>query len=84
MKQKKYREAAADYAPRIDYQTWTCHNTDFDEVVAVGEKHGIRHHRAIGSYINPMGLLKEARQKKAVLNLRASKMQFSISKALRL
>jgi hypothetical protein len=48
---------AADYAPKVGLQTWTCRNMKFDEVVAFAEKHGIKHLQAIGSHINPMGSL---------------------------
>jgi len=59
---------AADYAPKVGLQTWTCRNMKFDEVVAFAEKHGIKHLQAIGSHINPMGSLEEAKQKKAILD----------------
>jgi sugar phosphate isomerase/epimerase len=59
---------AADYAPKVGLQTWTCRNMKFDEVVAFAEKHGLKHLQAIGSHINPMGSLEEAKAKKAILD----------------
>ncbi|MBI5802611.1 MAG: sugar phosphate isomerase/epimerase [Verrucomicrobia bacterium] len=59
---------AADYAPKVGLQTWSCRNMNFDEVAAFAEKNGLKHVQAIGKHIDPMGSLEEAKQKKAVLD----------------
>lgn len=59
---------AADYAPKVGLQTWTCRNMSFDEMVAFAEKHGLKHIQAIGKHIDPMGSLDDARKKKAILD----------------
>ena len=59
---------AADYAPQVGLQTWTCRNMTFDEMVAFAEKHGLKHIQAIGKHIDPMGSLEEAQKRKAVLD----------------
>lgn len=59
---------AADYAPKVGLQTWTCRNMTFDEMVAFAEKHGLKHIQAIGKHIDPMGPLEEAQKRKAVLD----------------
>jgi sugar phosphate isomerase/epimerase len=59
---------AADYAPKVGLQTWSCRNMNFDEVVAFAEKAGLKHVQAIGKHIDPMGSLDEAKRKKAILD----------------
>jgi|APGre2960657444_1045066.scaffolds.fasta_scaffold06189_3 sugar phosphate isomerase/epimerase len=59
---------AADYAPKVGLQSWTCRNMKFEEVVAFAEKHGLKHLQAIGNHINPTGSLDEAKAKKAILD----------------
>ena len=59
---------AADYAPKVGLQTWTCRNMSFDEMVAFAEKNGLKHIQAIGKHIDPMGALDEGTKRKAVLD----------------
>jgi sugar phosphate isomerase/epimerase len=59
---------AADYAPKVGLQSWTCRNMNFEQVVAFAEKHGLKHLQAIGNHINPNGSLDEAKAKKAILD----------------
>ena len=59
---------AADYAPQVGLQTWTCRNMKFDEVVAFCEKHGIKQLQAIASHMDPNGSLEEANRRKAILD----------------
>ena len=53
---------AADYAPQVGLQTWTCRNMTFDEMVAFAEKHGLKHIQAIGKHIDPNGSLDDAKK----------------------
>jgi sugar phosphate isomerase/epimerase len=59
---------AADAAPKVGLQTWTCRNMSFEEMVAFAEKHGLKHIQAIGKHIDPMGSLDDAKKRKAVLD----------------
>lgn len=59
---------AADYAPKVGLQSWTCRNMSFEEVVAFAEKHGLKHLQAIGKHIDPNGSLDDAKKKKAILD----------------
>jgi len=54
---------AADYAPQVGLQTWTCRNMSFEQMVAFAEKHGLKHIQAIGKHIDPMGSLDEAKKR---------------------
>jgi sugar phosphate isomerase/epimerase len=59
---------AAEAAPKVGLQTWTCRNMTFDEMVTFAEKHGIKNIQAIGKHIDPNGSLDDAKKKKAILD----------------
>ncbi len=59
---------AADYAPTVGLQTWTCRNMSFDQAVAFAVKHGLKQIQMMGGHMDPNAPREETLRKKAILD----------------
>ena len=59
---------AAEYAPTVGLQTWTCRNMNFDQVVAFAVKHKLQQVQMMGGHMDPNAAKEETLRKKAVLD----------------
>ena len=59
---------AADYAPTVGLQTWTCRGMKFEQVVEFATQHHLKYLEMTAAHFDPAGSPEETKRKKAILD----------------